>query len=91
MRSNKFPVLDPFSDICPPLKEVGLPVGTLSFVSSFPEQLDSSRNVTYVSEVQESKNDVEDDWERKHEGDSENNSDNGGSNDDNAFDPFEDM
>ena len=55
---------------------------TLSFASSFPEQLDSFRNVTYVSEVEESKWDVEDDWERKHEGDSENNSDNIGSNDD---------
>ena len=82
MRSNKFPVLDPFCDICPSLKEVVLPMGTLSFASSFPEQLDSFRNVTYVSEVEESKWDVEDDWERKHEGDSENNSDNVGSNDD---------
>ena len=34
---------------------------TLSFASSFPEQLDSFRNVTYVSEVEESKWDVEDD------------------------------
>ena len=82
MRSNKFPVIDPFSDICPSLKEVVLPMETLSFASSFPEQLDSFRNVTYVSEVEESKWDVEDDWERKHEGDSENNSDNVGSNDD---------
>ena len=64
---------------------------TLSFASSFPEQLDSFRNVTYVSEVEESKWDVEDDWESKHEGDSENNFDNGGSNDDYAFDSFEDM
>ena len=63
MRSNKFPVLDPFSDICPPLKEVVLPMETLSLASSFPEELDSFRNVTYVSEVEESKGDVEDDWE----------------------------
>ena len=82
MRSNKFPVIDPFSDICPSLKEVVVPMETLSFASSFPEQLDSFRNVTYVSEVEESKWDVKDDWERKHEGDSENNSDNVGSNDD---------
>ena len=82
MRSNKFPVIDPFSDICPSLKEVVVPMETLSFASSFPEQLDSFRNVTYVSEVEESKWDIEDDWERKYEGDSENNSDNVGSNDD---------
>ena len=72
---------------------------TLSFASSFPEELDSFRNVTYVSEAEESKRDVEGDSERKLERDSENNSDNGGSNDDNdfdynmrnAFDAFEDM
>ena len=71
----------------------------LSFTSVFPEELDSFRNVTYESEGEESKWDVEDDWERKFEGDSENNSDNGGSNDDNDFDyvtrialdAFEDM
>ena len=91
MRSNRFPVLDPFSNICPPLEEVVLPMETLSLASSFPEELDSFRNITYVSEVEESKWDVEDDWERKHKGDSENNFDNGGSNDDNEFDPFEDM
>ena len=61
MRSNKFPVINPFSDICPSLKEVVLPMELLSFASSFPEQLDSFRNVTYVSEVEESKWDVEDD------------------------------
>ena len=61
MRSNKFPVIDPFSDICPSLKEVVVPMETLSFASSFPEQLDSFRNVTYASEVEESKWDVEDD------------------------------
>ena len=61
MRSNKFPVTDPFSDICPSLKEVVVPMETLSFASSFPEQLDSFRNVTYASEVEESKWDVEDD------------------------------
>ena len=91
MRSNRFPVLDPFSNICPPLEEVVLPMETLSLASSFPEELDSFRNITYVSEVEGSKWDVEDDWERKHKGDSENNFDNGGSNDDNEFDPFEDM
>ena len=61
MRSNKFPVIDPFNDICPSLKEVVVPMETLGFASSFPEQLDSFRNVTYVSEVEESKWDVEDD------------------------------
>ena len=86
MGSNKFPVLDPFSDICPPLKEVVLPMETLSFTSVFPEELDSFRNVTYESEAEESKWDIEDDWDRKLEGDSENNSDNGCSNDDNDFD-----
>ena len=72
---------------------------TLSLTSSFPEELDSFRNVTYESEAEESKWDVEGDWDRKLEDDSENNSDNGGSNDDNdfdydtsnAFDAFEDM
>ena len=72
---------------------------TLSLASSFPEELDSFRNVTYESEAEESKWDVEGDWDRKLEDDSENNSDNGGSNDDNdfdydtrnAFDAFEDM
>ena len=72
---------------------------TLSFTSVFPEELDSFRNVTYESEAEESKWDIEDDWDRKLEGDSENNSDNGGSNDDNDFDyvtrialdAFEDM
>ena len=72
---------------------------TLSLASSFPEELDSFRNVTYESEAEESKWDVEGDWDRKLEGDWENNSDNGGSNDDNdfdydtsnAFDAFEDM
>ena len=64
---------------------------TLSLASSFPEELDSFRNITYVSEVEGSKWDVEDDWERKHKGDSENNFDNGGRNNDNEFDPFEDM
>ena len=54
MGSNKFPVLDPFSDICPPLKEVVLPMETLSFTSVFPEELDSFRNVTYESEAEES-------------------------------------
>ena len=34
---------------------------TLSFASSFPEELDSFRNVTYVSEAEESKRDVEGD------------------------------
>ena len=70
----------------------------LSLTSSFPEELDFFRNVTYVSEAEESKWDVGGDWERKLEGDSENNSDNGGSNNDdfdydtrNAFDAFEDM
>ena len=58
---------------------------TLSFTSVFPEELDSFRNVTYESEAEESKWDFEDDWDRKLEGDSENNSDNGGSNDDNDF------
>ena len=58
----------------------------LSFTSAFPEELDSFRNVTYEGEAEESKWDVEDDWERKFEGDSENNSDNGGSNDHNDFD-----
>ena len=98
MRSNKFPVLDPFSDICPPLKEVVLPMETLSFTSVFPEELDSFRNVTYESEADESKWDVEDDWERMLEGDSENNSDIGGSNDDDfdyvmhiTLNAFEDM
>ena len=99
MVSNKFPVLDPFSDICPPLKEVVLPMETLSFTSVFPEERDSFRNVTYESEAEESKWDFEDDWDRKLEGDSENNSDNGCSNDDNDFDyvtritldAFEDM
>ena len=79
--------------------KVVLPMETLSFASLFPEELDSFRNVTYVSEAEESKRDVEGDWERKLEGDSENNSDSGGSNDDNdfdydtrnAFDAFEDM
>ena len=55
--------------------------------------------ITTESEAEESKWDVEDDWERKFEGDSENNSDNGGSNDHNDFDyvtrialdAFEDM
>ena len=55
MRSNRFPVLDPFSDICLPLKEVVLPMETLSLTSWFPEELDSFRNVTYVREVEESK------------------------------------
>ena len=55
MGSNKFPVLDPFSDICLPLKEVVLPMKTLSFTSVFPEDLDSFRNVTYESEAEESK------------------------------------
>ena len=72
---------------------------TLSFTSVFPEELDSFRNVTYESEAGESKWDVENDWERKFEGDSDNNSDNSGSNDDNDFDyvrhialdAFEDM
>ena len=72
---------------------------TLSFASSFPKELDSFRNVTYVSNAEESKRDVKGDWERKLEGDSENNSDNSGSNDDNDFDDvtrialdaFEDM
>ena len=99
MRSNRFPVLDTFSNICPPLKEVVLPMETLSLASSFPEELDSFRNVTYESEAEESKRDVEGDCERKLEGDSENNSDNGTSNDDsdfdydmrNTFDAFEDM
>ena len=99
MRSNRFPVLDPFSNICPPLKEVVLTKETFSFSFSFPEKLDFFRNVTYVSEAEESKQDVEGDWETKLEGDSENNSDNDGSNDDNgfhydtrnAFDAFEDM
>ena len=86
MGSNKFPVLDPFSDICPPLKEVVLSMETLSFTSVFPEELDSFRNVTYESEAEESKWDVEDDWERKLEGNLENNSDNGDSDDDNDFD-----
>ena len=71
----------------------------LSFTSVFSEELDSFRNVTYESEAEKSKWDVEDDWERKFEGDSENNSDNGGSNDHNDFDyvtrialdAFEDM
>ena len=61
MLSNRFPVLDTFSNICPPLKEVVLPMETLSFASSFPEELDSFRNVTYVSEAEESKRDVEGD------------------------------
>ena len=86
MQSNRFPVLNPFSNICLPLKEVVLTKETLSFAFSFPEKLDFFRNVTYVSEAEESKRDVEGDWERKLEGDSENNSDNGGSNDDNDFD-----
>ena len=72
---------------------------TLSFTSVFPEERDSFRNVTYESEAEESKWDIEDDWDRKLEGDSENNSDNGCSNDDNDFDyvtritldAFEDM
>ena len=72
---------------------------TLSFTSVFPEELDSFRNVTYESEAGESKWDVENDWERKFEGDSDNNSDNSDSNDDNDFDcvtrialdAFEDM
>ena len=71
----------------------------VSLASAFPEELDSFRNVTYVSEAEESKRDVERDRERKLDGDSENNSDNGGSNDDNdfdyikrnAFDAFEDI
>ena len=99
MRSNRFPVLDPFSNTCPPLKEVVLTKETLSFAFSFPAKLDFFRNVTYVSEAEESKQDVEGDWETKLEGDSENNSDNDGSNDDNGFDydtrnaldAFEDM
>ena len=41
MGSNKVPVPDPFSDICP------LPMETLSLASPFPEELDSFRNVTY--------------------------------------------
>ena len=61
MQSNRLPVLDPFSDICPPLKEAVLPMETLSLTSSFPEELDSFRNVTYVREVEESKLDVEGD------------------------------
>ena len=61
MQSNRFPVLDPFSNICPPLEEVVLPMGTLSLASSFPEELDSFRNITYVSEVGGSKWDVRDD------------------------------
>ena len=48
MRSNRFPVLDPFKDICPPLKEVVLPMERLSLASSFPEELDFFRNITYV-------------------------------------------
>ena len=99
MRSNRFPVLDPFSNICPPLKEVVLTKETFSFSFSFPQKLDFFSNVTYVSEAEESKPDVEGDWERKLESDLEKNSDNGGSNDDNdfdydtrnAFDAFEDM
>ena len=99
MGSSKLPVLDPLSDIYTPLIEVVLPMETLSLASSFPEELDSFRNVTYESEAEESRWDVEGDWDRKLEGDSENNSDNGGSNDDNdfdydtsnAFDAFEDM
>ena len=59
---------------------------TLSFTLMFPEGLDSFRNVTYESEAEEWKWDVEDDWERKFEGNSENNSDNGGSNGHNDFD-----
>ena len=78
MWSNRFPVLDPFKDICPPLKEVVLPMETLSLASSFPEELDFFRNLTYVREVEESKWDVEGDWETKLKRDSENNSDNGG-------------
>ena len=49
MGSNKFPV----RDICPPLKEVVLPMETTSFTSVFPEGLDSFRNVTYESEAEE--------------------------------------
>ena len=59
--------------------KAALPMETLSFASPFPEELDSFRNVTYERR------------ERKLEGDSANNSDNGGSNNDNAFDAFEDM
>ena len=67
-----------------------LPMETLSLASLFSEEFDSFRNVTYESE---------DHLERELEGDSENNSDNCGSNDDNdfdydtrnAFDTFADM
>ena len=61
MGSSKLPVLDPLSDIYPPLIEVVLPTETLSLASSFPEELDSFRNVTYESEAEESKRDVEGD------------------------------
>ena len=72
---------------------------TLSLASSFPEELDFFRNITYIREVEESKWEVEGDWETKLKRDSENNFDNGGSKDDNdfhyvtpnAFDAFEDM
>ena len=74
MESSKFPVIDPFSDICP-LMEIVLPLETLNLASLFLEDLDSFRNVTYESEVEESEWEVDDDSKRELEGDSENNSD----------------
>ena len=60
--SKKHPVLDPFRDINPIME-------TLSLPCMIPEQLDSSRNVTYTSKL-------EDDSERELEGDSGNDFDN---------------
>ena len=75
MWSSKLPVLDPFNDMCSPM-EVALPMETLSLASLFPEELDSFKNITHESEVEESEWEVEDDSDRELEGDLGKDSDN---------------
>ena len=85
MGLSKFPVLDPFNDICP-LVDASLPKETLSLASLFPQELESYR--TKIDEI----DDDESEWEVDDEAeeDTRTDDDDDENDDRNAFDIYGD-